>query len=182
MQQGCRSYTGMLCLSVPKSPAPAAPNPALPIPIHPLHCGSERSPLQTNVSPTCKSTGLLHTYLPLSYASLCIYYISYLQCVLLRFLEKISFHKKQRLCQPGATASPRGTHGNPSRQPVQPRQKYPQPRTAAETSPKLQRNPKSTSLPAAGGESKMPSRFCPNASCEIPAAISLECLCRAQMP
>lgn len=125
MQQGCRSCTGMLCLSVPKSPAPAAPNPALPIPIHPLHCGFERSPLQTNISPTCKSTGLLHTYLPLSYASLCIYYISYLQCVLLRFLEKISFHEKQQLCQPGATASPCGTHGNRSRQPVQPHQKYP---------------------------------------------------------
>lgn len=93
-------------------------------------------PLQTNIPPTCKSTGLLRTYLSLSYASLRIYYISYLQCVLLRFLEKISFHKKQRLCQPGATASPRGTRGNPSRQPVQPRQKYPQPRTTAETSPK----------------------------------------------
>lgn len=62
----------------PQAPAAPSPYPASPIPIPPLHCGSKHSPLETNTPPTCKSTGLLHTYLSLSYASLCIY-ISYIQ-------------------------------------------------------------------------------------------------------
>lgn len=109
---------GQLCLPIPKFPralAAPSPCPALPIPTPPLHHSSKHSPLETNIPLTCKSTGLLHTYLPLSYASLRIY-ISYIQCSLFRFLEKISFLKKHQLCQPG-------TEG--SAQPVQPHQKIP---------------------------------------------------------
>lgn len=82
-----------LCPSIPKSSPGSAwfcPSQSPPPP--------PTLPLQTNVPFTCKYTRLLHTYLPSSYTSLCIY-ISYIHRFLCWLPENAPFHKKQQLCQ-----------------------------------------------------------------------------------
>ena len=134
MQQGCSADQACRGAAVPvPAQVPGSgcsqPLPGFAHPNPPLHCSLKHSPLETNVPPTCKSTGFLHTYLSLSYTSLCIY-ISYIQCVLLRFLEKISFPKRHRLCQAGSVEIPEGSRSSLAK-------KSPQPRTTAEPNPNL---------------------------------------------